>query len=527
MHFWNTAFCISLVSAFGVVGFSRTAVAKQDDCPNILFIYTDDQSHRTVGCYPEAYPWVKTPNIDALAKAGVRFANPYIGTWCMPSRASMLTGLQPYRFESLRMQGDYPGSTYDPVKLPFWPRAFRDGGYTTAQIGKWHTGIDSGANRDWDYQVVWNRPKNRDNAGSYYDNQLLETNGGPPTMTKGYSTDNYTDLAVDFIQGENRDDEKPWYLWLCYSAVHSPYTPAERHLAEYAEPDVPIPADIYPPRKGKPSYMQKIDFWEPGKSGVPVLKGGEIAEATTSGTKGIHGNSLTDWTRQYHQGVNAIDESVGKLIETLKKSGQLENTLVVFTSDQGFAWGQHGFFTKLAPYDANIKAPMIVSMPGTIPQEKVCEHPVGGVDLIPTFFGFAKLDLPWKMHGHDLTPLLMNPSADWDHPVLLTLTGSTYGSDTDAIPFDPQERELMRGIPWWVSLRKGRFKYIRTLEADEPEELYDLKDDPEELQNLAFSSQHAGQLRAMRATMIAELRRTDCGFVDNLPTVTTDATAGN
>jgi arylsulfatase A-like enzyme len=513
----NFFFCLFAFAALAGAGRSHAQATR----PNILFIYTDDQSHRTVSCYPEAHPWVKTPHIDALARAGVRFANPYIGTWCMPSRASMLTGLHPYRFESLRMEAEYPASTYDPKQLPFWPKTFRENGYSTAQIGKWHTGVDSGANRDWDYQVVWNRPKYKENAGNYYENQLLETNGGAPVMTKGYSTDNYTDLAVDYIQGAHRDAKKPWYMWLCYGAVHSPYTPAERHLGEYPNPEVPVPADIYPPREGKPSYMQKIDMWEPGPDGSPQLKGARIAEATTVGAEGVHGNSLADWTRQYHQGVNAIDESVGQLIEALKRSGQLENTLVVFTSDQGYAWGQHGFLTKLAPYDANIKAPLIVSMPGTIPEGKVCEHPVGGVDLIPTFFDFAKMELPWKMHGHSLTPLLQEAGSDWKHPVLQTLTGSTYGSDTNTIPYDPKERELMRGIPWWVSLRQGKYKYIRTLEANEPEELYNLDADPEELANLAFSSVQAERLKSMREAMIAELRRTDCGFVDILPPAST------
>ena len=102
----------------------------------------------------------------------------------------------------------------------------------------------------------------------------------------------------------------------------------------------------------------------------------------------------------------ALDEGIGQLMAALKETGQLENTLVVFTSDQGFAWGQHGFMHKLAPYDANIRSPFIVSMPGTLPQGAVCKTPVGGADLVPTFFRFAGIELPWEMHGHDLTPLL-------------------------------------------------------------------------------------------------------------------------
>ena len=139
--------------------------------PNILLIYADDQSYKTVGCYPESWPWVKTPHLDALARSGVRFHGAYLGAWCMPSRASILTGRQPHAIQSMRMEGPYPGSTYDPQQCPFWPALFRRSGYHTAQIGKWHTGTDAGFGRDWDYQVVWNRPRHPDNAGAYYERQ--------------------------------------------------------------------------------------------------------------------------------------------------------------------------------------------------------------------------------------------------------------------------------------------------------------------------------------------------------------------
>ncbi len=486
--------------------------------PNILFIYTDDHSHRTVGCYPEAYPFVKTPNIDRLASQGVRFTHAYIGTWCMPSRAMLLTGHHPYGVKSMRMEGEYPGSAYDPMQCPFWPSVFRKNGYATAQIGKWHTGTDTGAKRDWDHQIVWNRPRHIKNSGNYYYDQLIETNGGKAKLTEGYSTDNYTNWADDYIRGQHRDPKKPWYLWVCYGAVHGPFTPAKRHLNDYSDLKIPIPKDIYPPRPGKPGYMQKIEYWEKGPDGFPQMKGGSFQGKTVEGNRGIHGNSLSDWTRQYHQGVLAIDEGVGKLMQALKDTGQLENTLVVFTSDQGFAWGQHGFCTKLAPYDANVRSPLIVSFPGKIPAGEVCTTPVGGVDLVPTFFQFAGMDLPWKMHGHDLTPLLKQPNLQWPHPVLLTLTGRSYGKDTDRIPSDPKVRDLS-GIPWWVFLVKGRYKYIRTLVEGEIEELYDLKADPEELTNLALDPSHAKLLKQYRQAMLEELARTDAGMVKNLPAV--------
>jgi arylsulfatase A-like enzyme len=508
-----------LLTAAVCASLCGTAFAAQTDKrPNILFIYTDDHSYRTVGCYPEAYPWVRTPNIDALAKNGVRFSHAYIGTWCMPSRATLLTGHHPYGVQSMRMAGEYPGSTYDPKQCPFWPAVFRKHGYYTAQIGKWHTGTDTGHGRDWDHQMVWNRPRFPKNAGKYYRDQLIEINGAKAKLVKGYSTDNYTQWADDFIRGKTRDAKKPWYLWLCYGAVHAPFTPADRHLKAYPGIKVPTPKDIYAPRPGKPAYASRMNKWMKNKNGEPVLREKKLAMLSVESKPGIHGDTLTDWVRQYHQGVLAIDEGVGRLIRTLKQTGQYDNTLIVFTSDQGFAWGQHGMRHKLAPYDANIRSPLIVSMPKRLPSGKVCPTPVGGVDIVPTFFRFAGIELPWKMHGHDLTPLLKNPAAKWPHPVLTTLMARKYGDDTQSVPTDPKERDLDT-IPWWISLRQGRYKYIRTLVKDEIEELYDLQSDPEELTNLALLGKHQKTLKQFRNALLAELRRTEAKVVDHLPPV--------
>ena len=323
---------------------------------------------------------------------------------------------------------------------------------------------------------------------------------------------------MNYIRGANRQADKPWYLWLCYGAVHGPFTPAKRHLDIYPGIRVPTPKDIFPPRPGKPDYMQRIEYWVKDANGRPELKGGSFGGQTVEGTRGIHGNTLTDWVRQYHQGVRALDESVGTLIETLKVTGQYENTLVVFTADQGFGWGQHGFCRKIAPYDGTIRSPLIVSMPGRIPEGEVCRHPVAGVDLVPTFFEFADIDLPWKMHGHDLTKLLRKPGARWSHPTLTIYTQRKYGDDTNAVP--PNSSQLdSGGVPWWVSLAKGRYKYIRTMEDNQIEELYDLIADPDEINNLALDPAHSGRLSRFRRNTIKELKRTKAGLVNQLPPV--------
>ena len=487
--------------------------------PNILFILTDDQPYKTVGCYPEAPDWVRTPHIDRLAAGGIRFERAYLGAWCMPARASLLTGTLQHGIESMRMAGPYPGSTYDPAACPFIPAELRRQGYQTAHIGKWHTGTDSGFGRDWDHQVVWNRPKLPENAGAYYEGQVLAFNG-EERRVDGYSTDVYTDLACDYIRGGQRAADKPWFLWLCYGAVHGPTTPAPRHAGTLAGHDVPVPADIFGPRPGKPAYLDATQAWDRGPDGQPVMR--RRGKSTTNFDANLPGRSHADWVRQVNECALAIDDGLGRLLAALAESGQLEDTLVVFTSDQGFALGEHGLSMKLAPYDAAIASPLIMSRPGTVPAGVVRSTPVNAADIAVTLCGAAGVKVPWPTHGRDFGHLLADAAEPAPSPMLLTNTARAYGSDTNALPVGSAMFE-QSGVPWWVMLRDGRHKYIRTLVSGEVEEVYDLAADPEELENLAVVEAHRPLLERLRATALAELRRTGAGFVAALPEAATEA----
>ncbi|MCM8542049.1 MAG: sulfatase-like hydrolase/transferase [Lentisphaeraceae bacterium] len=500
------------------------SVYAEEKRPNVLFIYTDDQSTRTVSCYPDAHDWVKTPEIDKLASEGVLFTHAYIGAWCMTSRANILTGLHQHGIQTMRMEGEYPRAVYDPEKCRFWAKDFKEKGYHTAMLGKWHTGIDSGFGRDWDYQKVWNRPKYPENAPNYYYDQLIETNGGKPVMTKGYTTDNYTDWAVDYIKGGNRDKKKPFFLWLCYGAVHGPFTPAKRHLDDYPDARVPQIGDLYPSQRvDKPAYVMNMEMWGE-KDGIPVempRKNGKTPVAM----KDLPGRPLKDSIRQYNQGVSAIDEAVGRLMKTLKETGEDENTIIIYTSDQGFAWGQHGFKSKVAPYFATIAAPLIFRMPKKFRDKYMCEGtvvnaPVSGIDIPSTIYSLIGQKTPWYFHGYDLTPLLQKPNADWQKPAVVVHYASQFGSATDVIP-PTGDPKLYHGpgVPWYVMASQGRYKYIRTLVAGEPEEFYDLVSDPQEIKNLAPNKKYKELMDKYRKIMVDELKRTGAKFVDKMPAV--------
>jgi arylsulfatase A-like enzyme len=252
-----------------------------------------------------------------------------------------------------------------------------------------------------------------------------------------------------------------------------------------------------------------------GKDGKPAMR----TRAPRKGNFDVDepGKSYEKWVQQVNECALAVDEGVARVMKALEQSGQLANTLVIYTADQGYALGEHGFSQKVAAYDATIASPLIISQPGTLPEGKVCRHPVNSPDLVQLFCDTAEVQVPWKMHGRDMRPLLKNPeTAQWNTPTLLTHTGRIYGSDTNVIPTD--ERLTAAGnTPWYALLRDGRYKYIRTLIEGELEEVYDLDADPEELVNLAARPENRKLLESLRAKTIAELKRTDCGFVDAMP----------
>ncbi|MEZ6060622.1 MAG: sulfatase-like hydrolase/transferase [Planctomycetaceae bacterium] len=498
-----------------VLSASMAGRVCQAERPNILFIYADDQSYKTLSCYREAPDWVNTPNIDALARGGVRFERCYFGAWCMPSRASFLTGRLQHGIQTMRMEGTYPASTYDPEQCPFVPAEFRKQGYHTAQIGKWHTGVDTGNGRDWDHQIVWNRPGHPENAGNYFKEQIVTFNG-VDRKVEGYSTDNYTDWAIEYINGKHRDVNKPWYLWLCYGAVHGPTTPAERHEGKLAGNPAPVPADIFGPWPDKPRFLNTTAAWERGPDGSAYRRR-RVVDAASNFNTNTAGQSFEAWVQQVNECAMAIDEGVGRLVAALEASGQIENTLIVYTADQGFGLGEHGFNQKVAAYDSTVASPLIIRYPGKLPEDKVCRHAINAPDVVRYFCSAAEVTIPWQMHGRDMRPLLQNPETDeWNSAMLMTHTARSYGSDTNTIPTD-EALTIVGEVPWYALLRDGRHKYIRTFVEGEVEEIYDLDADPEELNNLAVRPENQELLVRLRNAAVRELRRTDAKFVDALP----------
>ena len=203
---------------------------------------------------------------------------------------------------------------------------------------------------------------------------------------------------------------------------------------------------------------------------------------------------------------------MGKLLAALKETGQLENTLVIYTADQGFGMGEHGFRTKLGPYDATYRSPLIIAQPGLTPAGKVCNTPVNAPDLVATFAAQAGVKIPWTTHGRDLTPLLKNPAAAWPHPCLYEFTGHDYGSSVAKLVKAEPDKAIYNNVPWYAAVVQDGWKLIHYLKPGTGDELYDLKTDPDELTNRIAAPEAKERLAKLRVALMAELERTQAGF---------------
>ena len=505
------------VLLFMMILFTKAASSYAGTAPNILYLFADDQSYRTVSCYPRCYNFANTPNIDRLAAQGVRFDQAYMGAKCVPSRATMQTGRLQFAVESDYDGNDIEGSIH-------WFPTIRDKGYYTGMIGKWHY-RQKGAEpyqhgTSWDWSVIWHHGAPDAVGDKYYNGQYVSINGGKQEPLNGYSTDRYTDFTEEFIRERAKEPDKPWFYWLCYGGVHGPYTPAERHLGILKDkPETAIPADVWGPRPGKPSQFQGSK-WKKGEDGKPEW----------------HGKPLDFWVKQQTEAVAAIDESVGRILKVLEETGQLDNTIIVFTADQGYTWGQHGLKGKIDPYETAIRCPFIVSNPKRFPEGNVCRAPINGPDVVRTFEAWAGAEPRSFMPGRDITPLIMNPDSEpvlkeWSKvPTLMTYTKNRYEPMEMATRLKNKDwkqclygggkgKKVLPGdAPWYFMVLVENYKYTRYAIPDRIEELYDLDKDPEELDNLAVKPEFKEKLLKMRAACIQSIK--DNGgavFADFLP----------
>lgn len=469
-------FCFIFALALHLTGLVHAATATastnpRSARPNVLFILCDDLRPDALGCYGSRH--VRTPNIDSLAREGVRFANAFCTTsLCSPSRASILTGLYAHR------HGVRDNFTELPASLPHWPGRLQAGGYATAYIGKWHMGENNDAPRPgFDWFVT------HKGQGKYFDTEW-NVNGSKRETPKGYYTHVVTDYAIDWLR--KQDHGKPWALCIGQKAPHSFYFPEEKYARSFDHVRVPYPASAFA-LEGKPDWVrQRLSTWH-GIYGPLFEWRKQFPDARPEAVK-----DFENMVHAYWGTVLSVDDSVGRLVTHLKQSGQYENTVIVFMGDNGLLEGEHGMVDKRTMHEPSIRIPLIARGPG-LPRGREVKAQVLAMDTAPSLLDLCGAgELP-NIQGRSWRKLAGGRDKTWRKEWFYE-----YNYEKQ-FPYTPN----IRGI------RTDDWKFVRYPHGDgSPDrhlaELYNLKKDPGELRNLANDSKHA-KIRRQLESRLGEL----------------------
>ena len=436
--------------------------ARGADRPNIIFIITDDQRADLLSL--AGHPVAQTPHIDRIGREGAWFKNFFTVTpLCSPSRASFLTGLYPHTHRIIN--NDKLGLDVISHTLMTWPRMLRESGYETAFIGKWHMGLDDSRRPGFDRWLSFK------GQGIYIDGVVNDD--GLQKQIDGYMTDYLNAQALAFVR---RPHQKPFALIVSHKAVHIPYLPAPRHEPLYANYEfTPTPA-------GKEDLAGKPIMTRPVPR-VDRLNLEGVAPEPAEPRRG-RGRDAASVARDQLRCLASVDEGVGRLYAALAETGQLDRTIIVYTSDNGYLMGEHGVVDqKRWAYEPAIRVPLLVRYPPAIAAGSVREQMVLNIDLAPTLLELAGVKPVVPMHGQSFVPLLRDAQATGRSSFLAEYFVEKVG----------------RRVPTWQAIRTPRWKYIRyTSETKSFDELYDLQADPVEEHNLVAEPSAAAQLASLR-----------------------------
>ena len=468
--------------------------------PNIVFIMADDHAAHAISAYGSRVN--ETPNIDRLAREGLVFQNAFVtNSICTPSRAAILTGAYSHR-NGVPVFNRFDGSQTTVAKL------LQASGYHTGMIGKWHLGSDPTGFDRWEILP----------GQGVYQDPVLYTATGETTYRGRYVTDVITDLGIDFIR--QRPKGRPFFLMLHHKAPHREWTPDERHRLLFEGRAIPEPPTLWDDyatrtdalrenRQRVADDLTRRDLKLDPPPGLAVderdlwlsTKPTEVTLARDGRTTTLAGTALARWKYQrymqdYLACVQSIDDNVGRLLGFLKESGLERDTIVVYTSDQGFFLGDHGLFDKRFMYEESLRMPVLVRWPGAIRAGSRTGALALNVDFAPTFLDVAGVAVPASMQGRSLVPLLRGETpGDWRTAVYYRYYHDPGHHDTRA----------------HYGVRTATHKLVYYWKKNQWE-LFDLRSDPTELRNLyGQSAQEAitAELVATLARLRAELQDDD------------------
>jgi len=502
-------FALLLLSS---VAWSQTTTSPDPSRPNIVFIMSDDHAYQAISAYSNRL--IETPNIDRIAKMGMLFTNATVtNSICAPSRATILTGKHSHL--NGKIDNDFP---FDTTNVTF-PQLFQKAGYQTAMFGKLHFG---NAPKGFDqYKIL-------PGQGSYYNPDFITKNEGT-IRVEGYVTDIITDMTLDWLK-EERNPTDPFLLFYLHKAPHREWLPAERHLEEFTQRTFPEPATLFDDYSGRgraakeaemnllkhmnwsgdskiyPSVMRELGI--PGTSNWDTLAfSREVGRLTPA--------QLANWTRSYDRvnaalktsypsmddkekmqwryqrymqdylgTIRAVDENVGRVLDYLEANNLMDNTLIVYTSDQGFYLGEHGWYDKRFVYDESFKTPLLVAWPGKIAPKSTSTTMVQNLDYAQTFLEAAGIPAPADMQGESLLPLLTGNSESWTR---------------DAVYYHYYEYPAVHMVKRHYAIVTEQYKLVHYYYDVDEWELIDRIKDPQELRNVYEDPAYA--------PVVAELHR--------------------
>lgn len=455
--------------------------------PNILFVMTDDQTADQMSC--AGHPLLQTPNMDRLANEGVRFSNAFCtNSLCAPSRATILTGCYSH-VHGIRGNSEKRDAIerIDP-NLPTFPELLQQAGYHTGLVGKWHIRQDPAGFDVW---------KVLPGQGVYNDPDFIHN--GQRASEHGYATDITTDFALDFLR---KTGNEPFCLVYQHKAPHRPFTPAPRHAKLFDDIEWPYPETYDDDYATRPLAKEAEDMR------FEVSLAGDYDDIP----KGLSRKQKRNWIYQrfvkdHHRSVYGVDENLGRVLEYLDASGQAEDTAVIYTTDNGYFLGEHGWYDKRFMYEPSLRIPLLIRYPRLPVSGKVVEQMALNIDVAPTILDLAGLPVPEVMQGRSLLPLLQGDAPeDWRTSMLYC-----YYDNSWAMKDLPRDARTDPSFKYFTAhrvsphrgVRNERYKLIEYYKEDGYWEMFDLRQDPNEVNNIAEQPEYA----EMRAELTKELRR--------------------
>ena len=468
--------------------------------PNIIFIMTDDHASHALSCYGSKIN--KTPNLDRIAKEGMLFKNCFCtNSICQPSRAVILTGKYSHINGAIDNKGRFDN------RQQTFPKLLQKAGYETAVVGKWHLDREPTGFDYWNILI---------GQGPYYNPPMIEN--GKQVKHSGYTTDIITDHCLKWLK--DRKSDRPFCLLYHHKAPHRNWQPGPKYLHMYDDVKIPEPETLFDDYSGRGTAAREQDMSIAKTMNNNDLKLVAPKNLTPEQKKlwdaayepkneafrraNLKGKDLVRWKYQryikdYLRCIASVDDNVGRVLDYLDESGLAENTVVMYTGDQGFYLGDHGWFDKRFMYEESLRMPFLVRYPKEIKSGSVNNDIVLNLDFAPTFLDFAGVAKPADMQGHSIRLLLQNKTLkDWRK--------SMY--------YHYYEYPAVHSVKRHYGVRTKRYKLIHFYNDIDEWELYDLEKDPKELNNVYNNPAYSDEVKKLKA----ELKRLRIKYKDTTGT---------